>query len=264
MKTEGNTLMVREVLIFFLVALTGFFSASFACLAAGALDLQLASDTIDISTFYNGTTLEVSGTAPADTDVVLEVSGAKKDVHLKEKGKVLGILWMNKTDVSLENAPANYMVYTPDKPVDALLNPETSIGYQSLVKDIVINPATEDKAFIFGEYVKLMEKSGVYAIYQGRVKYGPAKGGTRTFAATLVVPPKMSTGTYQVRGFALRNGTVVDRAGRDLTVRLQGFPAMIYSLAYDHSLLFGIMAVVIAIGAGLGIGALFKGGGGAH
>ena len=253
--------MLQKILVFSLVAVTGLFGASAACLAAGSLDLQLAGDTIDITTFYNGTTLEVSGTAPVDTDVVLEVSGAKKDVHLKEKGKVLGVLWMNKTDVSLENAPANYMVYTPDKPVDTLLNPETGIGYQALVNDIVIEPASEDKAFIFGEYVKLMEKAGVYAIYQGTVQYGPVKDGTRSFSATLIVPPKMSAGTYQVRGFALRNGAVVDTAGRDLSVRLQGFPALIHSLAYDRPLLFGIMAVVIAIGAGLGIGVLFKGGG---
>ncbi len=256
--------MLLKHFLFFLVAAAGLLIVSPGCFAAGSLELKLATDTINITTFYNGTTLEVSGSAPADTEVVLEVSGAKKDVHLKEKGKVLGVLWMNKTDVSLENAPANYMIYTPDTPVDKLLNTETGIGYQALVKDIVINPATEDKAFIFGEYVKLMEKSGVYGIYPGAVKYGPTKGGTRTFSATLVIAPKMSAGTYLVRGFALRNGTVADRTDKELTVRLQGFPAMIYSLAYDHSLLFGIMAVVIAIGAGLGIGALFKGGGGAH
>lgn len=264
MKTEGNTFMVRNCFILFLVAATGLLSVSSGCLDAQAIELKLATDTIGITTFYNGTTLEVSGVVPADTDVVLEVSGAKKDVHLKEKGKILGVLWMNKTDVALENAPANYMVYTPDKPTKTLLNTETGIGYQALVKDIVINPASEDKAFVFGEYVKLMEKSGVYAIYPGAVKYGPVKGDSRPFTATLVVPPKMSAGTYQVRVFALRDGLVVDTVVKDLVVRLQGFPAMIYSLAYDHSLLFGIMAVVIAIGAGLGIGVLFKGGGGAH
>ena len=256
--------MLQKHLLLFFVAAAGMLIASSACLAAGSLELKLATDTINITTFYNGTTLEVSGTAPADADVVLEVSGAKKDVHLKEKGKVLGFLWMNKTDVSLENAPANYMVYIPDVPADKLLNTQTGIGYQALVRDIVINPASEDKAFIFGEYVKLMEKSGVYGIYPGTVKYGPAGGETKTFSATLVVPPKMNAGTYQVRAYAVRNGAVADRTEAELTVRLQGFPAMIYSMAYDHSLLFGIMAVVIAIGAGLGIGALFKGGGGAH
>ncbi len=264
MNIQGNVSMSRKLILFFFIAAAGFVGLSSACRPARALELNLAADTIDITTFYNGTTLEVKGVAPADTDVVLEVSGAKKDVHLKEKGKVLGFLWMNKVDVSLENAPANYMVYTPDKPVDTLVNPATGIGYQALVNDIDITPPTEDKAFVFGEYVKLMEKAGVYAIYPGTVTYGPAKGKTRTFSATLVIPPKMSAGTYQVRGFALRDGVVAERAQQELSVRLQGFPAMIYSLAYDHSLLFGIMAVVIAIAAGLGIGALFKGGGGAH
>ena len=34
------------------------------------LAMELASDTIQISTFYNGTTLEITGSVPADADVI--------------------------------------------------------------------------------------------------------------------------------------------------------------------------------------------------
>ena len=258
-----NNIMWRKLITILVFLAAGLYFSSSVCFAADNLQLQLADDTINITTFYNGTTVEVSGSAAADADVVLEVSGPKKDVHLKEKGKVLGFLWMNKTDVSLENTPADYMVYTPENGGD-LLNQKTGIGYQALVKDIKIEPETEDKAFIFGEYVKLMEKSGVYAINQGDVKYGPVNNGVKSFSATLNIPSKMAAGMYHVKAFAVKGGDVVDQTQSDLTIQLQGLPAIISSLAFNHSLLFGIMAVVIALACGLLVGALFKGGGGGH
>jgi uncharacterized protein (TIGR02186 family) len=229
---------------------------------AEEMNLKLASDTINITTFYNGTTLTASGTVPADADVLVEVSGPKKNVALKVKGKVGGFLWMNKTDVELENTPAVYMVYTPEKLQTGL--DKLGVGYQALVDNIAIEPESADKGFVFAEYVKLMEKAGVYGVNKGAITYGPADKGMKTYSLTLVIPPKMNAGDYMVRALACRQGTVIGRANQALQIRLTGLPKFIARLAFDHSLLFGIMAVVIAVAAGLIIGMLFKGGGGAH
>ena len=226
--------------------------------------LELSSPTIQITTFYNGTTLEVNGSVPEDSDVVLEVAGPKKDVHLKVKGKVAGFLWMNKTDVSLENTPAVYMVYTPAGPKENFVGMRQGVGYEALVNDIAIEPESEDKAFVFGEYVKLMEKAGVYAINEGTVTYTPAKDGVKEFRAVLTIPPKMNAGDYTVKAIALKGGAAVDQTSATLQVELTGLPKMIAALAFGRPLLFGIMAVVIAVATGLLIGVIFRGGGGAH
>ena len=226
--------------------------------------MELANTTIKISTFYNGTTLEVTGSIPEDTDVVLQVSGSKKDVHLKEKGKVAGFLWMNKTDVSLENIPAVYMVYTPSGPTANFMNQRIGVGYKALLGDIAISPASEDKDFIFGEYVKLAEESGVYAIHEAAVTYGEPNNGVKGFSATLIIPSKMSAGTYTVEAIAVKNGVATNKTHENLTLELSGLPAYISSMAYGRPLLFGFMAVFIAIATGMIIGVIFRGGGGAH
>lgn len=264
MYTEKNKMkrLVYGLLTVVLVSLA-WFGSSLA--AEGPLSLKLAKTNIKISTFYNGTTLEVTGTLPADEDVVVQVSGPKKDVHLKEKGKVAGFLWMNKTDVSLENTPAVYMVYTPtDAPKAKFLSPDLGVGYKALVKDITINPESADKAYIFDEYVKLMEKSGVYAINEGTVKYGATNNGTKDFTVSLTIPSKMSAGAYKVAAIAMKDGAVTSRVNEDLTLELSGLPAAISKMAYGRPLLFGFMAVFIAVGAGLLVGVLFRGGGGSH
>ena len=226
--------------------------------------MELASSIIKISTFYDGTTLEVTGSVPEDADVVVQVSGPKHDVHLKEKGKVAGFLWMNKNDVSLENTPAVYMVYTPAGPVQNFLNPELGIGYKALVKDITIEPESADKAFIFSEYVKLMEKSGVYAVNQEAITYGPATDGIKGFSTTLIIPSKMSAGNYTVEAIAVKDGAAIGKIQENLTLELSGLPATISKMAYGSPLLFGFIAVFIALGTGLIIGVIFRGGGGAH
>jgi len=229
---------------------------------AGEVSLALASDTINITTFYNGTTLAASGTVPADADVVIEVSGPRKNVPLKVKGKVAGFLWMNKTDVELENTPAVYMVYTPAGLHDGL--EKLGVGYRALVNDIAIEPESADKAFVFAEYVKLMEKAGVYAINKDAISYAPMDNGMKKYTLTLGIPPKMNAGDYTVRVLAVRQGEVVDQAQQNLHIQLTGLPKIIAKLAFEHSLLYGIMAVFIAVATGLIIGMLFKGGGGAH
>jgi len=229
-----------------------------------ALQLDIDDNTIQVSTFYNGTSLEVSGTVEGNADVILQVSGPKHDVHLKEKGKVAGFLWMNKTDVSLENTPAVYMLYTPGGSPEKFVRPEFGVGYKALLQDMTIEPASEDKSFIFGEYVKLMEESGVYAINNGAVTYGTSSDTGKTFRVTLNIPSKMSAGNYTVEAISIRNGAVLDRTTEKLTLELTGFPRLLSDLAFESPLIFGFMAVFIALGTGLIIGVLFRGGGGAH
>ena len=61
----------------------------------------------------------------------------------------------------------------------------------------------------------------------------------------------------------LRSSLLPERlSDSELQVAMVGFPAMLYTLAYEHGATYGILAVVIAIITGFAIGFLFKGGGG--
>ena len=51
---------------------------------------------------------------------------------------------------------------------------------------------------------------------------------------------------------------VIARAEQPLAVNLVGFPALLSRLAFGHSLLYGILATLIALLAGLGIGLIFQ------
>ena len=81
-------------------------------LADGEVRFSSAPDGILMDTFYNGATLKVSGVVPAGADVALRLVGAAQTLHLREKGKVFGLLWMNVGAVELENVPNAYLIAT--------------------------------------------------------------------------------------------------------------------------------------------------------
>lgn len=262
MNTE-NTTMVKFIFIlgiFMFLTVPGKPSVA----SEHPVNLELSDPLIKISTFYNGTTLEASGIIPADADVLLRVSGSKENVHLKVKGKVAGILWMNKSDAELDNTPSVYMLYTPAKKSALLEYKGVGMGYKSLANGISVKPESADKDFIFAEYVKLMEDAGVYTVNEGSVHYKDMKNGQKRFAATLTIPSKMSAGEYTVEAVTVKNEHFLGRSKTKLVLVLSGLPRVIAALAFGHSLLFGIMAVFIAVATGLIIGTLFKGGGGSH
>ena len=61
---------------------------------------------------------------------------------------------------------------------------------------------------------------------------------------------------------AVSNGKVIARSEQAVTVKLAGFPALLAGLAFGHSALYGILATIIALVAGLGIGLVFQSRGG--
>ncbi|MCF6290429.1 MAG: TIGR02186 family protein [Desulfobacterales bacterium] len=229
--------------------------------AAAETSMQLEPQQVLISAFYNGTTIKVTGRIPADTDALVRLNGEGEEVHLKKKGKAAGILWMNIGDVTFAHTPRAFMLYGgPDggKSVDHL------VGFAALEKEVEISPATEDKSLMFNEFIKMKQSQGIYGRHLDVVRYGTPDGDGKTFTVDITIPPRMTPGQYLVKVFAVRDRQVVDQAGRNLEIKEVGFPARLASLAFDHALLYGVMAVLIALAAGLFIGIVFKDKGGAH
>lgn len=241
--------------------LTIFLVQSGALASKGNLELKLNPSHIEIGTFYNGTTVIAKGKVPAGTEVILRISGHYTELHLKKKGKIGGLLWMNIGDVTVANVPEVFMVVCSKGMKDRIDDPELNLGYRYLEKMMTIEPKGEDKGFIFREFVKLQEQSGTYGIFSGNVNYTGEAEGLRTFEATIPIPAKMKQGEYKVEAFAVKGGEIIGSSARELALKQVGFPALVSKLAFDYSLIYGIGAVIIAIFAGLLMGILFKGGG---
>lgn len=235
------------------------------CVCCGTLsaaqqpDLTVRPNLIPIGTHYNGRHLSITGTVPEGCTAVIRMLGKREDTSFKEKGKAFGLLWMNMATVTLTQVP-NVFLVTADRDVYA----HGGCSWNTLNLGFLSCKGATDSA-VFNEFLKLKKKEGLYEVQEGGITYGPASNGLRTFSCGLDVPSKLRQGIYQVEVFAVRDGkTVVGHMSEDVHAELEGLPALITSVAYDHSLLYGIFATLIAILAGLFMTVVFRDKGGAH
>ena len=255
MKTTMTTILGTGLL---LLALTTF-------AAAAPVELKLDKSTIEIGTFYNGTTVQAAGTVPAGSEAVVRVLGKDEELHLKKKGKVGGLLWMNTGDLTIEHAPRIYMLYGAASAEAVLADPKLGVSLDSLRDKVKILPEDEDQKFFFNEFIKMKKHDAVYAEFPGSVTYKDQAGGDRQFQVNLQIPPRMGEDDYSIEVLAVRDGQIIGQAASGLQVKMVGFPEQLSRLAFQRSLLYGVLSVLIAVAGGFFMGALFSGkGGGAH
>ncbi len=226
---------------------------------------------IVIGTFFNGTQLTVSGKVAIENEVVVIIKGKQEELTLKKKGKALGLLWMNMGDVHFKNVPNLYILYsskglTELTASDAKTWEQLGIGFEYLKKEMEIEAPQGKRNDLAQEFLKLKQNHGLYASHPGEISFGQKSGTEKSFKATVRIPPRISPDEYQVQVMEIHNGIIVGNFMDQLKVEEQGVPAMISSMAFNHSLLYGFLAVLIAIAAGLVMDFFFGTGkgGGAH
>jgi len=257
--------VIRNVCAIAIVCLVGFGLALGEAHAATNLNVAMHPENIRMGAGFNGAQVLLSGKVPSDASVFVRIVGKSEDAKLKEKGRALGVLWMNMGSVEISNAPNIFLLYLPKEGEEMLAKGGVpGIGLQSLHKQVEIVAEDADKDVIFDEFLKLKEKAGLYGTFANAVQYGSEKGDLKSFKATLTLPAALPQGRYTVKVLAVENGAVAASDDLVLDAHEVGLPSWITTFAFDHGTLYGIFAVVVAVIAGLLTGVIFRGEGGAH
>ncbi len=230
--------------------------------AKGGIGLSVEPRAIEIGTFYDGTTLTVSGRIPLENRVVIQFSGERAEFSMKQKTKVGGLVWMNTGSVVFKQAPSVLLVFSgldlkksQEKPGRA-----DFFSLASLKKTIRVEAGDKVEGDMVGELIKLKQKEGLYREVTGHITYEKAADGLKAFRAVIPIPSRLKPGVYTVEAAVLgKGGEVAAREGQKLEARLAGLPALMAALAFNHSIVYGIFATLIALFAGLGIGLVFQG-----
>jgi uncharacterized protein (TIGR02186 family) len=257
--------------------LLGLLIFGLACLAglpngaAAAADLQVAVQPNEIlmGASYNGQNLDVSGTIPADATALIRVTGRVEQNKLKKKGRALGVLWMNQGAVQIANVPNVFLLYLPQGAQSALQMDSPAwlklgLGLEAIRQQAVIESQDGNKEGLFEEFVKLKRKAGLYGTIPQAIACTNPSDGVKSFQCTLAMPSDLPPGKYKLEVFAIRNDAVEAYAVQEIEAKEVGMTAFIANLAFQHGTLYGVLAVLVAVIAGLLTGIMFKGGKGAH
>ncbi|MBU0987502.1 MAG: TIGR02186 family protein [Proteobacteria bacterium] len=223
---------------------------------ATSLTAKLEPNVILIGSFFNGISLSVSGRVSAENEVLVVMKGRTEDLTLKKKGRALGVLWMNLGEVTFQQVPKIYLLYTSEGLAEfARANSaqweQLGLGFESFKSKTEITPLLEEKESLIQEFLKLKQSQGLYAASQGAVHFENIDGKLKSYEAAVQVPARIAPGEYEVDVLELHDGTVVATTVEQLKVKEDGLPAILSNLAFKHGTLYGILSVLIAIGAGL-------------
>jgi hypothetical protein len=222
--------------------------------------LSIQPEVLDIGSFYSGGRVTISGEVPKGQDVVVEISGPAANGEFDLKGRV-GPFWMTNGRVEMDGAPAMYALLLPggwdwQKKASSL-----GLGFEKLRNKIAIQSATVSPDELFKMFLELKKSEGLYVVEDNAVAYAAANSGRRRFTATCHFPRSTAAGNYTIKATAISSGAKGMELSRSFLVDEVGFARLIYDLAMNQRLAYGVLAVFVALLTGAVMGFLFKGGG---
>lgn len=224
--------------------------------SAQALVADISDHLVAITAGFTGTGVVVFGAVEGEGDVVVVVKGPERDVTVRHKGRIAGI-WVNEDELQFVGVPLFYLV-AASRPLDELAPPEVlkrhDIGLDNLrlaAKRAVSKE--ENQAFREG-LIRNKLRQKLYFTEPFKVSFLTG----RLFRSDFYIPANVPIGTYSVEVYFIRDGQVVGAQTIPFIVSNAGVGADIQYFAHVHSILYGIIAIFLALAAGWGASVAFR------
>lgn len=228
----------------------------------------ISDDTIAIESNFVGADLVLFGTIERDAntvarrhgyDIVVVVSGPPHDIVVRKKERFAGI-WINRHAHHFKNIPS-YLAVLSNRPLDDITTKaareQYQLGLDRLNLDWVNNNPSPDAnpAIPFDKaLIRLMSDRALYVENTAGLEFLSAK----LFSARITVPAHVPVGEFQAEVFLFGDGALLQRQTIKLNVHKSGFEQLAHSLATRQSLLYGILAVLMAVFSGWLASVIFR------
>lgn len=240
------------------IGLTGLGAASGTAVAQ-SLVADLSRTQIDISTGFAGEELLLFGATEGKGDIVMTVTGPRRDQVVRRKERVAGI-WVNGESLTFRDVPAYYRV-AASRPLADITGPKTldrlDIGTDRLeLIPVEDRPAGEVREFREA-LVRNKQRLALYSqdskdISDIRISQG------RLFRTNIPFPANVPTGEYLVNVYLFKSGRLVSQTHAPVLVRKAGLEAEIFRFARERAAWYGAIAIAVALLAGWLAGVIFK------
>lgn len=201
----------------------------------------------------------VSREGPVE-DIIVVIKGPAEDVTVRRKERIGGI-WVNNDSVTFRDVPGFYFV-AATRPIDEIaddaLRNRNEIGAEhlSLLTDAATLATTSPEEIkTFRE--ALLRRKAVAGLY-GINERGVELQDNILFNMRLKVPANVPVGEYVAQVLLLRGGIVVGSQPLHPVVAKSGIERWIYNLAHAEPLIYGLIAVSLALLAGWTAAAIFS------
>ena len=224
--------------------------------AAQSLVADISDHLVAITAGFSGTNVVVFGSVEGEGDVVVVVKGPERDVTVRHKGRFAGI-WVNEDELQFVGVPLFYLVAST-RPINELASTDVlkrhDIGIENMrlaAKRAV--PKEENQQFREG-LIRNKLRQKLYFAEPLKVAFLTG----RLFRSDIYIPATVPIGTYSVEVYFIRDGQVVGAQTIPFIVSNAGVGADIQYFAHVHSILYGTIAIFLALLAGWGASVAFR------
>lgn len=222
----------------------------------------LSKDTVQITTNFDGSEILIFGAVKREAalpegpplQVIVTVEGPVAPVTIRRKDKRFGI-WVNNASVEVDLAPSYYAVATSGPWEDVILDIEDLRHKISIDRAIrAVGLGREDSESFVEALIRIKESQDAYLNAFGSVEVSEET----LFRTSIRMPANLTEGDYTARFFITRAGVVLDVHDKTISVNKVGLEQFLFSLSREQPLIYGIMAIAIAIFAGWSASAVFR------
>ncbi len=213
-------------------------------------DIAIQSNFTGIEILIYGS-IDFSQTAAPDAgtyDVIMVIRSPDEPLIARRKVLVAGI-WINGSGKVYPSVPGFYAALST-RPFRAIASDETlkmlGVGFGNLDFGRATSGDPGEETFL-SSLIRLKQKQKLFQEDDDGVDFV----GRSLFRATVALPVNVPTGRYTTDIYLFRDGQMISQNRSTLEVSKAGVEGAIYRLAYAHPFAYGVLAVVLAVLAGL-------------
>ena len=250
--------MIRAALIWLLVFLPAPLWAEGEGIVAG-----LSQNRVSITADFEGSEILIYGavrrSSPAPEGplhVIITVEGPSTPITVRKKDRTAGI-WINRESVRIDSAPSFYAIATTGRLKEILSETENlrhQITIPRAIRSVGISGQSQNASDFVDALIRVRMADNSYRLNERSVQFTQAT----LFRSDVLLPANLTEGLYRVRIFLTREGRVVDVIERQINVRKEGLERFLFNLSRDRPLIYGLLSLLIAVGAGYGASAAFR------
>lgn len=251
--------MVRSLIIGLLLSVLATVSP-----ASEDVVLGLSKDKVSINTSFDGSEILIFGAIKREDaipdgpplQVIITLAGPSTPLTVRRKEKRLGI-WVNVDSVEVDRAPSFYAVMTSG-PLREVLSEVDDLRYKisvpRAIRSVGAPDTVADAASFTDALIRIREASRLYQLDETTVEIEEQT----LFRASVQLPAALTEGAYPTRIFLTRGGSVVSTYETTIDVQKVGMERWLFELSRNQPLIYGLMSLAIAIGAGWAASAVFR------
>lgn len=207
----------------------------------------ISTNEINIDTKFNGQKILLFGAKGDAGNIVITVRGPKKKFIVTKKEKLLGI-WYNGKRIEFNDALSYYSIFSTfedGKTTNSLLEKlelgASNIKFKSDEKD---DKAAETEFTL--QLIEKLEKDHLYSTGTSKIDFLD-----RTlFKVTLDFPKNIARGVYTVEIYLIDDDNLISFQSIPIYVNQVGISAKISDYAHRQPMIYGFLAVILALTIG--------------